>query len=130
VSRWSYSATAPSAPVPRRESALARGSWHDRCLFLPTGLKEELRQAVAERTRGATTDREKVTALADWIRSSCAYSLTAAAGGGGARGRPLRRAPRPLREHPRRLGVRVGPPRSRLRPRGAVEVPRRDRRRP
>src|SRR5207253_3165079 len=69
VSRWSYSATAPSAPVPRRENALARGNWHARCLFLPTGLRDELRQAVAERTRGATTDREKVTALADWIRS-------------------------------------------------------------
>src|SRR5262249_20631579 len=83
VQRWVYAATAPAAPRPFLEDERSR-KWRDRraqCLLLPAAVRQALAPLVAARVKGASDERDKVEALADWIRAECAYSLTDGAGG-------------------------------------------------
>jgi transglutaminase-like putative cysteine protease len=83
VQRWVYTATAPALRRPFLEIERGR-KWPSRragCLALPAALKQAIAPLVAEHVRGIVDERDRVEALADWIRAECAYSLTGGAGG-------------------------------------------------
>ena len=83
VQRWVYAATAPRERRPWLESERSR-KWRDRrdrCLRLPPALSTAIAPLVAAHVRGIAGDRDRVDALADWIRAECSYTLTDGAGG-------------------------------------------------